>query len=138
MRAATISPVSTLGFWTSTAPVGEFGNGFEFGDEAEIGVVVDLALAGGGGMENVGVVRGDRLRPCTALEGGNLLPELVQHRVRRRVTIMRAPVHLAAGDDVDACYLLIEDGALTGPVLRGESRPVGKPARCAPAGAVRT
>ena len=61
-----------------------------------------------------------------AVEGGDLLPEMVQHRVGRGVPIVRPAMHLAAGDDVDAGHLLFEDRGLggaqlrIGKVLRGE------------------
>ena len=69
-------------------------------------------------MKDVRVVRRDRLRLGAALEGRNLLPEVIQHRVRRRVPVVRAPMHLAAGHDVDRRQFLIEHRRLGGAILR--------------------
>ena len=49
---------------------------------------------------------------------GDLLPEVIQHRVGRRVAVMGPPMHLAAGDHVDARHLLFQDGGLHRPELR--------------------
>jgi hypothetical protein len=49
---------------------------------------------------------------------------MIQHGIRRRVPVVRAAMHLAAGDDVYACNLLLNDRRLCGPLLR-----VGKIAR---------
>ena len=69
-------------------------------------------------MEDVRVVRGDWLRPRGALKGRDLLPEMVQHRVRRRVPVVRPPMHLAARDDVNSGDLLVEDRGLGCAILR--------------------
>ena len=52
-----------------------------------------------------------------ALKRWNFLPEMIQHRIGRRVSIVRSTMHLAAGDDVDARDLLFQDGRLRGPVV---------------------
>jgi hypothetical protein len=57
-----------------------------------------------------------------ALERWDLLPEMVQHGVRRRMPIVGAAMHLAAGDDVDAGELLVEHCGLRGAILRVRHR----------------
>ena len=93
-------------------------DGLEFVDQAQVDGVQDRTATGRGGMEDVGVVRRDRLGFRAALEGADLLPEVVQHGVGRRVAVVRAAVHLAAGHDVDAGQLLVEHGGLGAAVLR--------------------
>ena len=90
----------------------------EFLDEAEIDRVLDRPPADSRGVKDIGVVSGDGLRLCFTTEGGNLLPEIVEHRVRRRMTIVRPAMHLPAGDHIDAGDLLLEDGSLCRPQLR--------------------
>ena len=43
---------------------------------------------------------------------------MVQHRVRRRVPVVPATVHLTARDHIDPSDLLFEDGSLRGSQLR--------------------
>lgn len=69
-------------------------------------------------MVHVRVVPADGLGPGGALKGGDSLPEMVQHRVGRRVTIVRPPMHLAARDDVDSRRLLLQNRGLSGAKLR--------------------
>ena len=90
----------------------------EFIDEAEINIVSNGTPADGRRMKDVGVVRGDRLGPRLAMETGNLLPEMIEHRVRRRMPIVPPSVHLAAGNHVDAGDFLLEDGRLRRAQLR--------------------
>ena len=52
------------------------------------------------------------------LKGRDLLPEVVGHCVRRRVAVMRAPMHLTAGDDIYPGDLLLKDGGLRCSQLR--------------------
>jgi hypothetical protein len=69
-------------------------------------------------MVHVRVVPSDGLGPGGALKGGDFLPEVVQHRVGRRVTIVRPPMHLTARDDVDSRRLLFQNRGLGGAKLR--------------------
>ena len=89
----------------------------EFISEAEVDIIEDSGTAGCRRVKDIGIVGRDRLGAGWALERRNLLPEVVQHRIRRRVAIVGAPVHFAAGDDVDAGDLLIEDCRLAGAIL---------------------
>src|SRR5687768_3281643 len=73
-------------------------------------------------MKYVGIVRGDGLWTGCALKRRNLLPEEIQHRVGRSMPVMGAAVHLAAGDNVDARQVLIENRSLPGAVLRIDQR----------------
>ena len=68
-------------------------------------------------MKYVRVVRGNRLRLCLTLKCGDLLPKMIQHGIRRRVPVVRPPVHLTAGDDVDAGDFLLQDRRLGRPHL---------------------
>ena len=43
---------------------------------------------------------------------------MIQHRVRRRVSVVPTPMHLTARDHIDPSDLLFEDGSLCGPQLR--------------------
>src|SRR5437763_16652383 len=95
----------------------------EFIDEAEINIVSNGTPADGRRMKDVGVVRGDRLGPRLAMETGNLLPEMIEHRVRRRMPIVPRSVHLAAGNHVDAGDFLLEDGRLRRAQLRVHRSP---------------
>jgi hypothetical protein len=98
-------------------PPGQRRHHLEFVDQAEIDVVVDVAAAGRRRMEHVRIVGRDRLRLGAALERRDALPEIVQHGVGRRVPVVSAPMHLAAGHHVDVGQLLVEDGGLAGAVL---------------------
>ena len=69
-------------------------------------------------MGHIWIVFRDRFRTGLALERGNSLPEVVEHRVRGRVSIMGSPVRFSPGDHVDPGYLLIDDRRLHDPVLR--------------------
>ena len=53
-----------------------------------------------------------------ALKGRDLLPEVIEHRVGRRVPVMGPPMHLAARDHVDARGLLFQDRRLHRAKLR--------------------
>ena len=97
---------------------GEGGDGLEFVDQAEVDRVEDRAPADRGGMKNVRIVLGDRLRLGLALKRGDLLPEVIEHRVRRRMPVVRPAMHFAAGDDIDAGDLLLKDRGLGCPQLR--------------------
>jgi hypothetical protein len=97
---------------------GEFRHRFEFLDKAKIGGVADRSATGGCRMGDIRIVIGNRLRARHALERRNLLPKMVEHRVGRRMPVVRSPVHLAAGDDVDAGDLLFEDRGLHRAILR--------------------
>ena len=96
----------------------EGGHGLEFIDQSEVDGIENRPSADRGGMENIGVVAGDRLGLRLALKGRDLLPEMIEHRVRRRMPVVRAPMHFPAGDDVDAGDFLLEDRGLRGPQLR--------------------
>ena len=78
------------------------------------------------GWKTFGSCGRDGLWLGLALKRGNLLPEMVEHRVRRRVAVVGPPMHFAAGDHVDAGDLLLKDGCLRRPQLR-----IGKIARAA-------
>ena len=78
----------------------------------------DRPSADRGGMKDVGIVAGDRLWPRLALKRRNLLPEMIEHRVRRRVPVVPSAVHFAAGDDIDAGDLLLQDRGLGRAQLR--------------------
>ena len=106
----------------------------EFVDQAKIDRVGDGAPAGRGRMEDVGIVRRDRLGLGAALERRDLLPEEVQHGVGRGVSIVGAAVHLAAGHDVYAGQLLVEDGRLRRAELGVGHRGHAKAGRRRPAG----
>src|SRR5215210_5212600 len=69
-------------------------------------------------MEDVRVVGRDRLWPRAALKSRDLLPKVVQHGVRRRVTVVRPPMHLTACDDVNSGNFLVEDRGLGCAILR--------------------
>ena len=77
-------------------------DGLELFDQAQIDGIGDRPSANRRWMRHVRIVLRDRLWPRFALEGGNLLPEVIQHRVGRRVPVVPAAMHFAAGDDVDA------------------------------------
>ena len=57
-----------------------------------------------------------------ALECGNLLPEVIEHGVGRRMPVVRASVHFATGDDVDAGQFLVQDRGLASAILRVHHR----------------
>ena len=78
---------------------------------------MDAGSARGGRMEDVGIVFRDRFGPRVPLEGRNLLPEVIQHRVWRRVAVMGSPMHLATGDDIDSRKFLFQDRGLAGTEL---------------------
>ena len=90
----------------------------ELVDEAEIGRMIDGAAADRGRMEYVRIMPADAPGPIGAIKGGDLLPEVIQHRVGRRVAVVGPPMHLPAGDHVDARHLLFQDGGLHRPELR--------------------
>ena len=69
-------------------------------------------------MEYVRIVRRNGLRFGFSLKRRNFLPEMVQHRIRRRVPIVRPTMHFAAGNHVDPRDFLFEDGRLGRPQLR--------------------
>src|SRR5581483_5523802 len=60
-------------------------------------------------------------RPTTVLSGAttasNSVPEVVEHRIGWRVPIVGAPMHLAAGDDIDTGDFLLQYGRLGSPQL---------------------
>jgi hypothetical protein len=93
-------------------------------DQAEVRVIADPAATDRGGVQHVRILDRDRPGPGLTLKRGNALPEEVEHGVRRRMAVAGAPVHLAAGDDVDAGALLVEDRRLDAAVLGvGHVRP---------------
>ena len=107
----------------------------EFGDKAEVHRIDDRAPANRRRMEDMRIVRRDGLGLGLALKRRDLVPEVVEHRIRRRVPIVRAAMHLAARDDVDAGDFLFEDGRLSRPLLRiGEiaRRRVDRPSPAGP------
>ena len=69
-------------------------------------------------MGDVRIVLGDRLGSGLSLKSRDLLPEMVEHRVGRRVPVMRAPMHFASGDHVDPRNLLFYDRRLHRAKLR--------------------
>src|SRR5687768_9456275 len=64
-------------------------------------------------MKDIRIVRRDRLRPRLSLERRNLVPEVVQHGIRRRMAIVAPPVHLTASDHVYTGDLLLNDRGLS-------------------------
>ena len=86
--------------------------------QTEVGGVADPVATDRGRVEHARVLVGDRLGPGRAPEGRDPAPEEVEHGVGRRVPVARPSVHLAAGDDVDAGDLLIEQRRLGGAVVR--------------------
>jgi len=52
-----------------------------------------------------------------ALKGEDLLPEVIQHGVRRRVPVMGSPMRLAASGYINSRRLLLENRRLHNPVL---------------------
>jgi hypothetical protein len=63
-------------------------------------------------MKHIRVMLADRLRSGNALKSGNLLPEMVQHRIRGRVPIVSPPMHLTSRDDVDPRRFLFQNRSL--------------------------
>jgi hypothetical protein len=51
---------------------------------------------------NFPIVRHDGSRTGTALGCRDLPPEMIEHGIRRRLPVKRAPTHFSAGDEVDA------------------------------------
>jgi hypothetical protein len=68
-------------------------------------------------VKDIGVVLGNRLRPGGSLERRDLLPEEIQHGVRRRMAVVRTPMHFAARDHIDGGELLVQYRCLGGAVL---------------------
>jgi hypothetical protein len=68
-------------------------------------------------MENVWIVRCDRLRFGLALKGWNHMPEMVEHGIGGRVPVVGSPVHLPTGNDVDARNFLLKNSSLAGALL---------------------
>ncbi len=85
--------------------------------QAEVDIVDDAGLAGRCRVEDVWIAKRDGLRAGRALERWDLLPEMVQHGVGRRVAIVGAPVHLAARNDVYASQFLLQDRRFAGAEL---------------------
>jgi hypothetical protein len=94
----------------------------EFISQPKINVVEDAAPACRCRMEDIWVVGSNRLRLGHALECGNLLPEVIEHGVGRRMPVVRASVHFATGDDVDAGQFLVQDRGLASAILRVHHR----------------
>src|SRR5215472_1166845 len=84
----------------------------EFVGQTEIYAVGYRASADRSGVGDIWIVLGDLLGPGFSLKGRNLLPEMVEHSVRGRVTIVGAPMHLAVRDHVDPRRLLLQDRRL--------------------------
>ena len=51
-------------------------------------------------------------------KAGILLPEVIEHGIGRRMTVVGAAVHLAAGDHINSRDLLIQDSGLLDAKLR--------------------
>ena len=81
-------------------------------------------------MKHIRVVLSNWLGPRFALKRRNLLPEVVEHRVRRRVTIVSTPMHFSAGDHVDPGDFLFEDGSLARAKLGVQEVAFGKLTEC--------
>jgi hypothetical protein len=84
----------------------------EFVDKPEIDRVEDWAPANGGRVKDVWIVRRDRFGLGLTLERGNHVPEVIQHRVGRRVPVVRPAMHLPPGDDVYAGNFLFQNRGL--------------------------
>jgi hypothetical protein len=68
-------------------------------------------------MRDIRIVLRDRLRSGHALERRDLLPEMVQHRIRRCVPIVGPTMRLTTCDDIDPGNFLLQDGCLHRPEL---------------------
>jgi hypothetical protein len=69
-------------------------------------------------MVHIRVVLTNRYWPGGALKGGDFLPEVVQHRVWRRVPIVRPAMHLTTCNYVDPCRFLVQNRGLGSAKLR--------------------
>src|SRR5690348_366448 len=93
---------------------GEARHHLELVHEAKVQALLYRTSADRRGMHHVRIVLRNRLRTRLALKGRNLLPEMIQHGVRRRVAVMPPTMHLAARDYVNSRVLLFEDRGLGG------------------------
>jgi hypothetical protein len=84
----------------------------EFIDQSKVCRILDLAPAHGRRMKDVRVMFADGARPIGGMKGRHLVPEMVEHRVGRGVPVMRAAMHLAPGNDINAGGFLFENGRL--------------------------
>jgi hypothetical protein len=107
-----------------TGLLGQRRDRLELVDQTQIDVIPDPRSAGRCGVEYVRVMWCDGLRPRAALKSWYLLPEEIQHRVGRRMSIVRASIHLAARNNVNPRDLLFENGRLTCSILRVRHRTI--------------
>src|SRR5712671_1854144 len=87
-------------------------DGLEFVDKTEIDSLDYGTAADGRGVKNIRVMTGDRLRFRFALKRGYLLPEVVEHCIRRRVAVVRPAMQLAAADHINSGNFLFQNGGL--------------------------
>ena len=85
----------------------EGGDGHELINQTEVDVIGYRATADRRRMRNIRIVLGYRLGFGFTLKGWNLLPEMVQHRIGRRVTVMAPAMHFPARDHIDPGDLLL-------------------------------
>src|SRR4051812_4644153 len=95
----------------------EFGHCTELVNKAEVCRIRNRAFARCRRMRDVGVVLRDWLWLSRPMECRHFLPEVVEHRVRRGVSIMGPAMRLAPGNQINACCFLLQDRRLHGAEL---------------------
>src|ERR1700693_5552635 len=90
---------------------------FEFLHQTQIYSFAYWPTANAGRVKNIRIMFADKFWE-DPLKSRYLLPEVIQHRVRWRMSIVSTTMHLATGDDVNARNLLFQDCGLSSTKLR--------------------